>query len=530
MSLTQFLQSYFGFNLLLVLSFLLFKAASRILDIRGLKPSSQEWLSWQYRALAGLFLLSLLQPFFPKADFFEPPVKQWVATSSRATIEGHLPSAVIGISSKVQMDSNLFSNFGWGLGIAIFLAAGLWMLRDAYRLARLKHRSYAIRKVGNVEILVHERVSIPFSFWWFGHQSVLLPFSLLARPSELRIAILHELQHHRQGDTRWVYLMWVLRWLCFWNPFVYFWNRWICENQEFACDEALVDQKKVSSLAYARCLVEVAETAILQKDHPVCAAGMMFRSDSQLLKRRIEMMCSTQKPNKGRSIGAVLAVGLTSLMVFTAYASSGWIQDRRISMSQAQLMTEKARSETGFPIALNELVLTELNRYLGTIEGREFIRLSLQRMETYRPMVETKIQQYAVPAELMAVPITESGYRNLPQPPNSKNKSAGLWQFIPSTARIYGLRVDEQLDQRLNPEMETDAAFRYLKSNALRFQDWQLAVLAYNMGEQSVQKAIEAIGSRNAWTLIRAGYEGDARYLAKINAAMIILKNPDSVK
>jgi beta-lactamase regulating signal transducer with metallopeptidase domain len=65
--------------------------------------------------------------------------------------------------------------------------------------------------------------------------------------------------------------------VCVLNPAIYFWNRWIYEIQEFACDEALIGRRRVNSQAYARCLVEVAQTAIVQKKRaPVCATGLTF--------------------------------------------------------------------------------------------------------------------------------------------------------------------------------------------------------------------------------------------------------------
>ena len=130
----------------------------------------------------------------------------------------------------------------------------------------------------------------------------------------------------------------------------------------------------------------------------------------------------------------------------------------------------------------------------------------------------------------MAVPIIESGYQNLTEKDNQSMKAAGIWQFIPETARNYGLRVDRKTDERLDVNLLTDAAMRYLQSNHLRFKDWQLSALAYNMGEDAVQKGMDALGSRDAWTLIRNGYEGDKDYLPKLMAAILIMRNPDSVQ
>ena len=173
-----------------------------------------------------------------------------------------------------------------------------------------------------------------------------------------------------------------------------------------------------------------------------------------------------------------------------------------------------------------ELVLKELNSYLGTPEGREFIKDSLLRMNQYRNGIEKKIEEYGVPMEFLAIPIVESGYQNLEQ----KVSGAGLWMFIQPTARAFGLTVNNKEDQRMDVDIETDAAMRYLLASKLKFSDWQLSVLAYNAGERNVQKTIEKTGSRNVWDVARALYKDDNNFYAKFIAALIIMNNPDSVE
>jgi membrane-bound lytic murein transglycosylase D len=153
----------------------------------------------------------------------------------------------------------------------------------------------------------------------------------------------------------------------------------------------------------------------------------------------------------------------------------------------------------------------------------------LHRMEQYRPMIKAKIKEYGVPAELIAIPIIESGYRNLPQNPQ-RSIGAGLWMFIKHTATAYGLRVNETVDERLDVLKETDAAMRLLKSEKIRFGKWPLSVLAYNAGDKIVTKGIFKTGSHNAWVLIEHGFQGEKDYLPRLMAAMIIMKNPDLIK
>ena len=223
------------------------------------------------------------------------------------------------------------------------------------------------------------------------------------------------------------------------------------------------------------------------------------------------------------NIGAVIII--MGLMVSIALASKGIVQDKRITEEQAAAMAERAGAGTDFPVVLNDLVLKELNVYLGTPEGREFIRASLELMKNYQQGIEEKIKEYGVPMEFLAIPIVESGYQNLEQ----KVSGAGLWMFIQKTARAFGLTINDEVDERLNIDILTDAAMRYLLANKLRFKDWQLSVLAYNIGESNVQKTIENIGSRDVWDVSRALFKNGNNYYAKFMAALIIMKNPDSV-
>jgi membrane-bound lytic murein transglycosylase D len=229
-----------------------------------------------------------------------------------------------------------------------------------------------------------------------------------------------------------------------------------------------------------------------------------------------------------RPLQAGMVAALLVLMTAAAYAAGGWVQDRRVTRQQAEEMAQRVTGSGDFTVVVNDEVLHELNRYAGTPEGREFMRASLQRFEAQRSAVVSTLAKYGVPAELAAVPLVESGYRNLDASHN-RIGSAGIWQFIPATARAFGLRVEGEIDQRLDPALLTDAAGRMLRADQLRFADWQLALMAFNMGNRGLQDAIDANGSRDAWTLVRAGAEGDRGYLARVHAAVLIAANPQAV-
>jgi membrane-bound lytic murein transglycosylase D len=537
MSLAQVLSAYLNLNLLIFIGVIGLRLFSLIIKNLKLNLGAGTELKLHYVVMTCILILTVIHPLLPKNEVFSPAAKVWSAQSMKSFGEdytlknsgGYLSLSNSMGATKIQADQVAFT---WSiLSGLILLCGGIFIGRDLRALFKIKKNSFLIKKRGRVRILVSDAIQVPFSYWLPGQANIVVPFSLLERREEYKMAIAHELQHHRHGDTQWVYIMWGLRMISIANPAIYFWNRWISEIQEFACDEALVDQGKVESRAYARCLIEVAETAIDQKHRPVCATGLILLIERNLLKRRIEKMLSKSKNKMSRSISVAVGLLLASILGATAFASNGLVQDRRVSLSQAKAMAARAQSETGFPVVINDLVLKQLNRYIGTPEGREFMRESLVRMENHKATVSKYLQKYDMPVEIMAVPIVESGYQNLTQAQSSPTaKSAGLWQFIPSTARNYGLIVNSQKDERLDVGLNTDAAMRYLQSNRLRFKDWALSALAYNMGENAVQKGIDAVGSRDAWALIRKGYEGDKDYLPKLMAAILIMQNPESVE
>lgn len=176
-----------------------------------------------------------------------------------------------------------------------------------------------------------------------------------------------------------------------------------------------------------------------------------------------------------------------------------------------------------FPVTVNRQVEFYLN-FFQTSQRATFARW-LERSGRYLPMFQQKLQEAGLPLDLAYLPMIESGY-NLTA--YSSAGAAGPWQFMRSTGRHYGLKINRYVDERRDPVKSTDAAIRYLSKLYNDFGSWQLAVAAYNAGEGRVRKAIRRKGTDNFWKIAqgRALNIETKRYVPKLIAAIMIAKNP----
>jgi membrane-bound lytic murein transglycosylase D len=148
---------------------------------------------------------------------------------------------------------------------------------------------------------------------------------------------------------------------------------------------------------------------------------------------------------------------------------------------------------------------------------------ALKRLEELRPALEPILRAEGVPSEWIALVLIESAA----QPwAHSRRHARGLWQFIPATARRYGLAVSASRDDRLDGEKATRAAARYLRDLHRRFDDWELALAAYNAGEGAVVQAVARAGNTDFAELSARGFlpEETRRYVPAVLAATELLR------
>ena len=175
---------------------------------------------------------------------------------------------------------------------------------------------------------------------------------------------------------------------------------------------------------------------------------------------------------------------------------------------------------TVIPMTYNEAVRSYIRTYLKIMSNRLDVMVAL--CEMYHPLFEETLSAYGVPEELKYLAIVESAMN--PQA-TSRVGAAGLWQFMYHTGKIYDLEVNSLVDQRRDPYASTVAAARYLRDLYRIFNDWTLAIAAYNCGPGNINKAIARSGGKSDYWQIYPYLPRETRgYIPAFIAATYVMK------
>lgn len=151
---------------------------------------------------------------------------------------------------------------------------------------------------------------------------------------------------------------------------------------------------------------------------------------------------------------------------------------------------------SSIPMSYNQEVRKYIISY--TTRNKGVISRALGRSQVYFPIFEEALMRYNMPIELKLLPVIESA---LNPKARSKAGASGLWQFMYRTALGYKLQMTSFIDQRFDPVLATDAACRYLLKLYGMYNDWNLALAAYNCGPGNVNKAIRKADSKDFWKI-----------------------------
>ena len=184
-------------------------------------------------------------------------------------------------------------------------------------------------------------------------------------------------------------------------------------------------------------------------------------------------------------------------------------------------------TELSFHVGLDTEENEDVQRYFhyyahaqrGTMENW------LKRAQSYLPHIRQRFLAEGLPEDLIYLPFAESGFNTFAVSPSG---AGGIWQFMPQTARNYGLTVDSWVDERRDPYKSTEAAISYLKKLHADFGDWSLALAAYNAGEGAIGRALKKTGCEDYFSLCEAS--GDLKketklYVPKFLALVKVARN-----
>ena len=206
-----------------------------------------------------------------------------------------------------------------------------------------------------------------------------------------------------------------------------------------------------------------------------------------------------------------------------AATAHGAIGDRRISLAQAQAVADQLARDSGFRVPVDATVLAQVNQIVGRPEARAAFAAGLGRLPRYRAVIEEALARHGIPLPLLAIPQAESRFQAWPAGANPA-RAAGVWQLIPTTGRRFGLRVDDQIDERLDPAREAEAATSYLAACHEALGDWPPAIAAYNNGLRRVSAAVDATGTRDVGALVASGRISG--YVSDVLATALVMQAP----
>jgi len=197
----------------------------------------------------------------------------------------------------------------------------------------------------------------------------------------------------------------------------------------------------------------------------------------------------------------------------------------KLEIKQIQDELQGREPQYSIPITINSKVVSFIKAFQNI--RRKNIQNALNRSVEYIDGFKKIFRDFGLPEDLAYLPMIESGYRVYAL---SRARARGMWQFMASTARMFGLRVDWVVDERNDPFKSAAAAAKYLKKLYEDFGDWYLALACYNGGTRRVNRAIRRLKTKDFFKIAKSRYirRETRNYVPAFLAALIIAKNPQN--
>ena len=192
---------------------------------------------------------------------------------------------------------------------------------------------------------------------------------------------------------------------------------------------------------------------------------------------------------------------------------------RELMAEEGALLVEE-EVDYDIPIVLNARVEWWVNYFSRRI--RSSFERYLIRSGAWLPYLTAQLAEAGLPRDLAFIVLIESGFSTQAR---SRANAVGPWQFIASTGREYGLRIDRWIDERRDYERATQAAIAYLSDLHAMFGSWHLAAAGYNGGQGRIQRSMVRDNAASFWEL-RSIRDETRNYVPKLLAATIVAKQP----
>ncbi len=210
-----------------------------------------------------------------------------------------------------------------------------------------------------------------------------------------------------------------------------------------------------------------------------------------------------------------------AITLFCFITSTGIFSARAAGPDSLNIAFLLRAAESKVPLTYNDVTVRFINQYLNTQRGR-FSRV-LGLAQNYFPIYERIFKNRNVPEEMKYISVIESSLN-----PNAVSPvgAAGLWQFMPGTARLYGLTVSDWQDDRKDAEKACNAAASFLLDSYLLYNDWLLAIASYNCGRNNIRWAMDKSGGKKTFWEIRDFLPPETRsYVPAFIATAYIMQN-----
>lgn len=240
------------------------------------------------------------------------------------------------------------------------------------------------------------------------------------------------------------------------------------------------------------------------------AESLLFPRSLGLFQSGLDAQLATSPRRPGPAVSATGLPLAMSLVPIPRAPSPSW---------------PRGLSLPNLPVGFEQRTLEYVRFYRDSRRGRAIAEAWARKSGRYSRAIQAELARAGLPTDLVWLSLIESGHNPTIRSPAG---AAGLWQFIPESARLYGLTVDRWVDERLDPLRSTRAAALYLSDLHRRFGTWELAMAAYNMGHSGLTRTIRKYNTNDFWRLSRmeAALPWEtALYVPKVLAVAIVMRN-----